>query len=242
MAISKGAAAGPRRKAPRLRVVARPPSPSPSGRLYAGLSAPQRRADRRARLLKAGLELFGTAGYQKTTIPQLCTAAGVTARHFYDEFASREALLRTLFDDISDEMRERVIAVLREPFADVRERIRASNLTYFTYLTEDPRLARIYALEAVGVSAELERHRRFKREALVKTLTRAAEVLERRGIPTPVDSRLFSAALAGGAHDLLLEWVLAARPPSVEKMVDTVTTIWIRTLRLDKVDTRLALA
>jgi len=221
-------------------VVARPPPPS--GRLYAGLSAPQRRADRRARLLKAGLELFGTAGYHKTTIPHLCTTAGVTARHFYDEFASREALLRTVFDDISEAMHERVVAVLREPFADVRDRIRASNLTYFRYLTDDPRLARIYVLETLGVSAGLERHRRAKREALVKTLTRAAQVLEQRGVPAPVDSRLFSAALAGGAHDLLLEWVLAERRPAVEKMVDTITTIWVRTLGLDEIDTRLALA
>jgi AcrR family transcriptional regulator len=241
MATTKSAAKKrPRRPAPRLRVV--PRAPAPGGRLYAGLSASQRRADRRARLLKAGLDLFGTVGFGKTTIPHLCTAAGVTARHFYDEFVSREALLRALYDEISDEMHVRVVAMLREPFDDVRDRIRASNLTYFRYLTDDPRLARIYALEAVGVSAELERHRRAKREQLVKTLTRATQVLERRGVPAPVDSRLFSAALAGGAHDLLLEWVLAERRPSVEKMVDTITTIWVVTLRLDELDTRRALA
>jgi AcrR family transcriptional regulator len=240
MAITKSATKRPRRTASRLRVV--PRTAAPGGRLYAGLSASQRRADRRARLLKAGLELFGTAGFQKTTIPHLCTAAGVTARHFYDEFVSREALLRTLYDDISDQMHQRIVAALRERYADVRERIRGSNLAYFTYLTDDPRLARIFALEAVGVSAELERHRRAKREAIVKTLTRATQVLERRGVPAPVDSRLFSAALAGGAHDLLLEWILAESRPSIEKMVDTITTIWVVTLRLDEVDTRRALA
>jgi AcrR family transcriptional regulator len=41
------------------------------GRVYGGLSAPERRADRRERLLDAGLELFGTAGFTKTTIPML---------------------------------------------------------------------------------------------------------------------------------------------------------------------------
>ncbi|MDB5094436.1 MAG: TetR/AcrR family transcriptional regulator [Candidatus Eremiobacteraeota bacterium] len=203
------------------------------GRLYGGLSAPERRAERRARFMRVGLELFGTVGFQKTTIPHLCSAAGVTARHFYDEFDSREALLRALYDEIADEMQQRVIHVLREPFPDVRERIRASNAAYFTYLTDDPRLARIYALEAIGVSAELELHRRAKRESLVKTLTRATQRLEAGGVPPVVDPRLFSAALAGGAHDLLLEWVLAARPPSVEKMADTITTIWINTLKLD---------
>jgi hypothetical protein len=50
-------------------------------------------------------------------------------------------------------MHERILTALREPFEDVRERIRASNRAYFTYLTDDPRLARINALEAIGVSA-----------------------------------------------------------------------------------------
>ncbi len=77
-------------------------SPLPQGRTYAGLSAPERRAERRERLLDAALELFGTAGFPKTTIPMLCSAAGVTARHFYDEFDSREALLRTLYDGIAE--------------------------------------------------------------------------------------------------------------------------------------------
>lgn len=204
--------------------------PAAQGRVYAGRSADQRRAERRERLLDAGLELFGTAGFAKTTIPMLCTTSAVTARHFYDEFASREALLRTLYDRIATTAFDHVIAALRVRDKDVRERIHDSNRAYFSYLTSDPRLARIYTIEAVGLHSELEQHRRAKREAFVKKLTKAAQRLDDRG----VDTRLLSAALAGAAHDLLLEWVLAARRPSVERMAETITTLWMRTLRLDR--------
>ncbi len=200
------------------------------GRVYGGLSAPERRADRRERLLDAGLELFGTAGFTKTTIPMLCSASGVTARHFYEEFASREALLRTLYDDIADTVFERVMTALRQTEKDMRERIRDANAAYFRYLTSDARFAQIYTIEAVGMHAELEQHRRAKREAFVKKLTKAAQRLDERG----VDSRLLSAALAGAAHDLLLEWVLATRRPSVDRMIDTITTLWLRTLLIDR--------
>ncbi len=200
------------------------------GRVYAGRSADERRTERRERLLDAGLELFGTTGFSKTTIPMLCSASGVTARHFYEEFDSREALLRTVYDRIATAVFERVIEALRARDKNVRERIRDSNDAYFRYLTSDPRLARIYTIEAVGMHSELEQHRRAKREAFVKKLTKAAQRLDDRG----VDSRLLSAALAGAAHDLLLEWVLATRRPSIERMVDTVTTLWIRTLQLDR--------
>ncbi|HEY0613478.1 MAG TPA: TetR/AcrR family transcriptional regulator, partial [Candidatus Elarobacter sp.] len=177
------------------------------GRLYAGRSAPERRAERRARLLEAGLELFGTVGFSKTTIPMLCSASGVTARHFYEEFASREALLRTLYDRIAEIALERTVAALRDPSSSPQERIRESSAAYFRYLTSDPRLAQIYTIEAVGMHANLEAHRRDKREAFVKKLTQAAQRVESESI----DSRLLSAAIAGAAHDLLLEWVLAPR-------------------------------
>ena len=78
--------------------------------------------------------------------------------------------------------------------------------------------------------ADLEAHRRAKREAFVKKMTRAAP----RVGSESVDSRLLSAALAGAAHDLLLEWVLSTRRPSIERMVETVTTLWTRTLQLDR--------
>jgi len=200
------------------------------GRIYAGRSADERRAGRRERLLDAGLELFGTTGFHKTTIPMLCSASGVTARHFYDEFASREELLRAVYDRIATAVFERVIDALRARDKGVCERIYDSNDAYFRYLTSDPRLARVYTIEAVGMHAELEQHRRTGREAFVKKLTKATQQLNDRGI----DSRLLSAALAGAAHDLLLEWVLAAHRPSIERMVETVTTLWIRTLQLDR--------
>jgi len=203
-------------------------APSGTGRLYAGLSGPERRAERRERLLEAGLELFGTLGFGKTTIPLLCSTSGVTARHFYEEFESRAQLLRTLYDRIADTAFERVIDALRRRDMDVRERIYESSAAYFRYLTSDPRLARIYTIEAVGMHAELETHRRAKREAFVKQLTKAAE-----RISGPIDSRLLSAAIAGASHDLLLEWVLSPRKPSVERLTETITTLWIRTLRLD---------
>ncbi|MEA2688408.1 MAG: hypothetical protein QOD51_1015 [Candidatus Eremiobacteraeota bacterium] len=228
MATTKAGVNGVRKKSLRSRAPER--IATPKGRLYAGLSAPERRAERRERLLDAGLELFGTAGFAKTTIPMLCSASGVTARHFYEEFDSREALLRTIYDRIAETAFAGVLGALRNADQGVRERIRDSNAAYFRYLTSDLRLARIYTIEAVGMHSELESHRRAKREAFVKKLTKAAQRVE----STAVDSRLLSAALAGAAHDLLLEWVLSPRRPSVDRMIDTITTLWVRTLHLDR--------
>jgi AcrR family transcriptional regulator len=203
------------------------------GRVYGGLSVDARRASRRERLMGAGLDLFGTTGYAKTTIPQLCSASGVTARHFYEEFASREALLRALLDEIAERAYEIVRDTLRATSLPVHERVLASNRAYYHYLTDDPRRARIYALESLGISVELEQHRRELRERSVRQLTRAAQWPGPGTAAGDLDPRLVSIGLASAAIALLAEWVLAHEKPSVEVMAQTLTMIWMRTLRLE---------
>lgn len=201
-------------------------------RTYGGLSPDARRASRRERLLNAGLELFGTAGYARTTIPMICTESGVTARHFYEEFESREALLRAVLDDVAERAYEIVREALRATDVPVNERVLASNRAYYRYLTEDPRRARIYALESLGISVELEQHRRELRERSVRQLTRAAQW--GGSAPPDLDTRLVSIGLASAAIAILAEWVLAERKADVETMAQTLTLIWMRTLRLER--------
>jgi AcrR family transcriptional regulator len=206
----------------------------PSERRYGGLSLPERRAARRARLMNAALELFGTAGFHKTTIPQLCSSAGVTTAHFYDEFSSREAVLTAVYDEIANAVFGRVRAVLRAPGSDTRQRVRAANEAYFEYLTSDPRRARIYALEMLGISPEHERHRRELREAFVRQSAKAARRAGSNDQPADgVHYRLLSVALAGAANALLVEWVIASPRPALSAMVDQITALWLRTLRLE---------
>ena len=59
-----------------------------------GLDAQQRLDERRRLLLDAGLELFGTAGYAATSVEQLCQAAYVSTRSFYELFPNKEACYR----------------------------------------------------------------------------------------------------------------------------------------------------
>lgn len=204
-----------------------------ASRLYGGLSVSARRASRRERLLSAAFQLYGTIGYHQTTIPMLCSESGVTARHFYEEYSSREALLRTLLDDIAERSYEIVRDALRATELPVRERILASNRAYYAYLTADARRARIYAIESLGISDELESHRRDLRERSVRQLTRAVQWREPAGAPIDLDGRLVSIGLASAAVAILAEWVLAGEKPAVETMAQTLTLIWIRTLRLE---------
>ncbi|MFG2848403.1 TetR/AcrR family transcriptional regulator [Kitasatospora sp. NPDC048296] len=60
---------------------------------------PRRRVHTRARLLTAASELFLTVGFGRTSIEDVCAAAGYTRGAFYSNFAGKEDLLLALFDD-----------------------------------------------------------------------------------------------------------------------------------------------
>jgi AcrR family transcriptional regulator len=129
-------------------------------RTYRGLTADQRAADRRARLVAAGRRAFAGAGYAATTIEALCRAANVTARHFYEHFASREALLLAVYEEVLEGHRGAVARGLADAPEDTLEpRVRAAIAAAVGAWTADRGTARIAFIEVVGVSATVEARR-----------------------------------------------------------------------------------
>jgi len=61
------------------------------------------RASSTSRILNAALELFGTVGYQSTTIAQIAEQAGVSKGLIYNYFDSKEALLRSMIEELAKE-------------------------------------------------------------------------------------------------------------------------------------------
>lgn len=182
-----------------------------TGRLYAGADARTRQVERLARLEDAGLELFATAGYQRTTVADVCELAKVSRRHFYEQFADREALLRHLYTAVHERGRVAVAAALAEgaPAAgsagSVDEAVALlveSGLTaYIDAVLADPRGLRVAFVEAVGVSAELEAHRLDNRDQWAQVIRMAAESAGARPV-----SPWRHAAFIPSVNEFLMAW------------------------------------
>lgn len=174
-------------------------------RLYGGLTADQRRAERRRRLLDTALELFGTDGYAATGIERICSRAGVTARHFYDEYGSRENLLRALYDEIVHASLEAVVAAVEPPGDDPVDTVTRGVDAFVHHMLDDPRRARVACLEVVGVSPALEAHRRNVLHLYAHLVAEQGRALGVRDIRSE-QSRFHGAlALVGGTNELLIE-------------------------------------
>lgn len=91
------------------------PAPAKAGlRRYGGRGGEERRAERRERLLDAGLACYGEVGYHAATVRLICARAGLTERYFYESFANGEDLLCAVYLRHLDLQRARIASAMLE--------------------------------------------------------------------------------------------------------------------------------
>jgi AcrR family transcriptional regulator len=197
-------------------------------RRYRGRLPDERRAERRRRLLDAGLELFGTVGYHGTSIERLCAQAGVTARHFYQEFPGREALLEVLCQEIIADVSQAVLDALAGAQGQPpRNRTRAALAAFVHGMLDDPRRARVVHVEMTGVSPELERTRRAVLQGFASITQAEIERQADAGLIARRDYRLAALLAVGGTRELVMEWVSGERRPPLEELIEELTRIFM---------------
>jgi len=173
--------------------------------------------------MQAGLEVFGTDGFASGSIRAVCAAASLNSRYFYESFSSREDLLYYVYRRIAGEVASAVNMATAE--ADtIEEQAHSGLLAAWTLLTEDPRKARVLALEVVGVSARLERLRRENGHAFADLLVRNSRSIT--GELLRMDPVLTARSLTGAVIDLLVDWINGDLDASVEEIVEHFTRLF----------------
>ena len=219
------------------------------GRRYGGRSAEERREARRSALIDAGYELYGTLGYQNVTIDRACRQARLTARNFYEEFGGREALLRAVYDRTIGQALDAVLTALAETDTDtggtgtgtgtgtgaggtgtgteVRDRAEAGIGAFVHAMLDDPRAARVVCLEVVGVSEDLERHRRQVLRAFADLVADEAHRLGTGRVPQGQDPTPAALALVGGVNELIVDWLHSDDHLALDALVDVMVDLFV---------------
>lgn len=116
-------------------------------------------AERRSRVIGAATRLLARRGYDRVTMDDIATAAGVTKPVLYDHFASKQALFRHLLESIRDHLLAEGAAVTAKPIGR-EERFRAAVDAFFAFVERRPDAARVLLLTPQGdpVAAGLSRN------------------------------------------------------------------------------------
>jgi AcrR family transcriptional regulator len=187
---------------PVARPLAEPVALTTSGRRYRGLSAEERRADQRRRLVRAAIEEFAARGYHHTSVEDIVRSARTSRTAFYAFFDNREAAMYSALQESLRGLLEAVRCNVRAAAPD-QSLIETGVTAFVGYLVSDPAAARILLLEGIGTSPEVNALRARVRSQVASTVTEIWEAYDPEAAKAPQ-----ATAVAVGVFGLLLESML----------------------------------
>ena len=175
---------------------------SATGRRYRGLSAEERRADQRERLVRAAINEFSKRGYHRTSVEDIVRSAHTSRTAFYAFFDNREAAMFAALQESLRGLLDAVRCNLRAARPD-QSRIEIGVTAFVDYLVSDPAAARILLLEGIGTSPEVNALRARVRSQVANIVVEIWEAYDPEAAATPQ-----ARAVAVGVFGLLLESML----------------------------------
>lgn len=203
------------------------------GRLWQGQTPDAREADRRQRLVEAGLELVGTQGVAALTMRAACRDAAVGPRYFYEVFATREELLEAVYDETVERVREPILAAVVE--AVEHEGMSGALITAFetavALFEDDPRLGRILFRESAADDTLRPRSQAAMPEFVLNVLSavQPGRTDELRSADNAWTLLGYSAAIFA----LFLAWSEGLRHTSRERFIQHCARLTVDQLGLD---------
>src|SRR5580704_13306877 len=158
----------------------------------------------RARMLGAAVEAIEENGYARLTVAQVINRAKVSRKTFYDLFVDREDCFLAVFERTLDQMGARVAeAYAQEP--TWREAVRAGLAALLVFIDEEPELARLCVVDALGGGPRVleERTRVLAQVRVVIDLGRGAATTRRE--PPSVTAEGVIGAVFAVIHTRMLE-------------------------------------
>jgi AcrR family transcriptional regulator len=195
-------------------------------RTYGGVSAADRVAARRERLLDAALDLYGTRGYLATGVKDICRQAGLTDRYFYESFRDGAELFTAAFDRTTAELLQLVAQAVADVPPEPEAQVRAAIETFVRALADDPRKARLIFVEAASAGPEVERHMRGTLRQFAALVAATARPHLPAKLSEPV-LQMGALSLVGAIDRVLIEWQDGELHATIEQVIDYLVQLFL---------------
>jgi len=181
-----------RAAAPRLR-------PGPGG-----LPRGQVTQIQRSRMLAAAVEAVEDVGYARMTVAQVISRARVSRKTFYDVFTDREDCFLATFEQALGQAR----AIAEEAYTSEptwREGIRAALARLLLFMDEEPGLAKLCIVEALGAGERVLDRRAAVLDELARVIDRGRAATNATREPPEVTAEGVVGAIFAVLHTRVLE-------------------------------------
>jgi AcrR family transcriptional regulator len=189
---------------------------------YDGKTAAERVAERRERLIDAGVELFGERGYAATSIRAVLQQAGLRDRYFGESFADLDSLLAAVYSRLIDEEISDCAAAIAKTGGG-SEGNRAMIETIARSFEKHPGKARIKSREVLSGGPVAREQRRAGLRRLAQLV---ADLLPPSATLSRGDVLLLTFGIVAAADELLMTWSDGAEGLTRDRVVDVVTLLF----------------
>lgn len=194
--------------------------------VHRGLTADQRREQRRNQLIEAALDTIDEHGVGHLRVRAVSARAGLNDRYFYENFGDCQQLLVATFEAQFTCALAGIMATVADSPEELRPRARAVIEYVFAFIDEDPRRSRLL-IELQTAQALAER-----RHEMIGVLTQVmiGQVRTLLGEAAGTDDTIMLTALTviGGLLELTAQWyqhhINVSRSELVEFMIALVVT------------------
>jgi len=174
----------------------------------------------RSRMLAAAVEAVEEVGYARMTVAQVISRARVSRKTFYDVFTDREDCFLAVFEQALSRARLRASEAY-EREAGWREGTRSALATLLLLIDEEPALARLCIIEALGAGARvLERRSQL--------LAEVADIVDRGRLAasaTRNPPKITAEAVVGAIVTVLHTHVLEGRKESATELLGPLMSV-----------------
>ena len=204
-------------------------------RPYRGVVANERVAERRRRFLDAGFELFGTRGFADARIRDLCLAADLTDRYFYESFKNMEELFDVVVADLAAEVHQVSLEAMNEVLGgsptNLRAWVRAALASGMEFMAADPRRIRIAFVETVRVRGHADYRRTFTSMAEEDLLQMIPRLSGTKSL-TVDEARMRAVACIAAGNELVVVWAEGRIKSDLTTIIEFVTDLWLAAMSL----------
>ena len=193
-------------------------------RTYKGMNLSERASARKQQFLDAGKEVFGHVGFQAAGVKDVCTAAGLTERYYYEAFGNLSKLFEAVYLEALDHLQQVLDEAASHSLQEPQAQLRSMVSSYFKLLKGDRRLARILIIEVYGAAPAIT-------NLYDRGVRQFAARIERHLAPSEaidnnLDRNLIATALVGATSSLAMHWYFGGYREPVSVMTDNCFAIF----------------
>ncbi|HEV3046539.1 MAG TPA: TetR family transcriptional regulator [Solirubrobacteraceae bacterium] len=158
----------------------------------------------RSRMLAAAVEAVEDVGYARMTVAQVISRARVSRKTFYDVFTDREDCFLAAFEQALAQAR----AIAEEAYtgeSSWREGVRAALARLLIFMDEEPGLAKLCIVEALGAGERVLDRRAVVLDELAAVIDRGREATNATREPPEVTAEGVVGAIFAVLHTRVLE-------------------------------------